>query len=83
MNGPKTLDWPSRGEALTRVAGSGGTWSPTVIKSTLLSRSDLDNAISESAPSNVQLLDLVSQSAFQPPQEWWDETDDPFSPDPD
>lgn len=65
------------GEA--RTEGSGITWRPTCIVKTWPT-GESDRLVREMTPPNEQLQRWAARPENQPPQSWWDETDDPFAP---
>lgn len=80
---PDTIrQWRSSGgEGHARTESSGITWRPTCVVMTW-PPGEPDRLVRDLTPTNEQLLRWAARPKNQPPQSWWDETDDPFAPEP-
>ena len=58
--------------------GSGFSWKPRQIR--YEDASSIDVQLAEATPDISELLKWAAQPANQPPQQWWDEMEDPFQP---
>lgn len=80
MSERTTLAWPEHDGSDTTINEYGCSWTPSYSQSSVLSEVELSLAIARALPSQVRLLHLSERAEHMPPQEWWDETTDPFAP---
>ncbi len=66
------------GERNATTTSSGFTWVAREIR--YEREGSLSEQLAEATPDNSVLLDWAAGVSNQPPQEWWDSTDDPFAP---
>lgn len=62
----------------TMRIGSGFSWKPQQTR--YEDASSIDVQLAEATPENSELLKWAARPANQPPQQWWDEMEDPFQP---
>lgn len=75
-------DWQESsliGKASANLFSSGQVWAPGSVRFESASTA-LSAQISESTPGNDKLLVWAGRRENRPPQTWWDDTTDPFSP---
>jgi len=59
-------------------SSSGFTWRPAVRRFAPPAK-PLRQQLAEATPDNATLLEWARRPESQPPQEWWDDTTDPFA----
>jgi hypothetical protein len=76
------LNWQESslvGKASAHLFSSGQVWAPRSVLFENAS-SSLTEQLRESTPANDVLLAWGDRDENRPPQSWWDDTTDPFSP---
>jgi hypothetical protein len=72
--------WSKSMDSRPTTTGSGFSWRPT-IRAKCWEPGELDAQVRSAGIENAKLIEWTSDPSRQPPQSWWDETDDPFTPD--
>jgi hypothetical protein len=77
MSRPQSPFCEPRSHGNTRSWGA--IWYPRIIQQ-VNDLSEIEAQLARATPANSELLEWAAKPTNQPPQQWWDEEDDPFEP---